>query len=297
MYSIIGIEPESINNWKDLRYVTEKFGFNKGLLIARYPKRWMAMVMEACRNNGVKDLELSRIEEKLRQIKNDRLLKVGLPYTEDGWYESLLKENIDEYFHGVITKEITNPPLCYSVEEVPEDFFENHREIQVERESNSLAFVARNLLSESKIMTLVDPYFQPKNKCIKVLKALIGNLDFNGGGIKKIIIYTAHSIYPISIHALEVKFKELLRGNGGISLEVNRVDDNSIDFDFHARYLLTEKAGLRYDRGFVEPEDYDDRKHKTDVGCLDTTTYEGLISKYCDGAGITLIDSLLIEQE
>ena len=40
MHSIFAIEPEAINNWQDLRYIVEKFGFNKGILIGSYPENW-----------------------------------------------------------------------------------------------------------------------------------------------------------------------------------------------------------------------------------------------------------------
>lgn len=282
MYAVFGVEPKSINNWKDLRYIVEKFGFSNGLLIARYPKRWMAMVMEACRDNGVKDIELSKIEEKLRQIKTDRFLKVGLPYTENDWCESIACEGVINNFNGVITREYVQPPLFYSVDDVAEGVFLDHREAQVKRNAVDLASVARNLLISSNELTLIDPYFQPKPKCVKVLKQLILNSINDGKGIKKVTVYTAYSTYSVSTESLKNEFEKEIFNIGDISLKVIRVYDEVIDFDFHARYLLTDKAGLRYDRGFVEPYNLDEKNHLTDVVCLDTKTYKSLIMKYSD---------------
>lgn len=293
MYSVFGIEPESINNWKDLRYIVEKFGFNNGLLIARYPKRWMAMVMDSCKENGIKDVELSRIEEKLRQIKSDRFLKVGLPYTEKGWCESISSEGVIGSFDGVITREIIDPPSFYTIDDVPEEVFQNHREMQVQRNATKLAEVAKNLLISSNQLTLIDPYFQPKNKCIKVLKELIRNSIKNEKCISRITIYMAHSAYPVSLENLKKEYKEIIVNSDGFELEIKRVDDESIDFDFHARYLLTDKAGLRYDRGFVEPVELEQKEHKTDVVCLDKNSYEVLMSKYCNSdVDIKLVDKV-----
>ena len=52
------------------------------------------------------------------------------------------------------------------------------------------------------------------------------------------------------------------------------------DFDFHARYLLTDQAGLRYDRGFIEPSDHDERAKLTDVVCLERGTIKDLLTQH-----------------
>jgi hypothetical protein len=41
------LKPSLLNNWKDFRYFTEKFGIAQGRLISRYPKRWKRMVYES----------------------------------------------------------------------------------------------------------------------------------------------------------------------------------------------------------------------------------------------------------
>jgi len=54
----------------------------------------------------------------------------------------------------------------------------------------------------------------------------------------------------------------------------------SLEQDFHARYLFSQRAGLRFDRGFVEPEDHAQRDHLTDVACLDESWVAELNSRY-----------------
>jgi hypothetical protein len=67
----------------------------------------------------------------------------------------------------------------------------------------------------------------------------------------------------------------------GLTIQVVRWNDDALDFDFHARYLITDKkVGLRYDRGFVEPSDHDARRHQTDVVCMERATVNGLLDQY-----------------
>jgi len=63
----------------------------------------------------------------------------------------------------------------------------------------------------------------------------------------------------------------------GLTIQVNKWDDDALYFDFHARDLL---AGIRYDRGFIEPSDHDERDKTTDVGCLETGAVMRLLGRY-----------------
>jgi hypothetical protein len=65
------LEPSLLNNWKDFRYFTEKFGASQGRLISRYPKRWKKLVYDSLSNCG--EVERKRIEEGLQRI-DDRLI-------------------------------------------------------------------------------------------------------------------------------------------------------------------------------------------------------------------------------
>jgi hypothetical protein len=47
MFYEYALKPSLLNNWKDFRYFTEKFGIAQGRLISRYPKRWKRMVYES----------------------------------------------------------------------------------------------------------------------------------------------------------------------------------------------------------------------------------------------------------
>ncbi|WP_415355713.1 hypothetical protein [Halioglobus sp. Uisw_031] len=297
MYSVFAVDPESIDSWESLRYIVEKFGYSRGLLIARYPKRWKKMVMEACLANGVGEYELKHIEEKLSLIKNDRLYRMGLPYAEPSWIDNVSQPEVLKCFDAVLIKGARAGGKFHDVISVDEELFEGQREMRVKRTALNLATVAKRLLSEVATVVLVDPYFRPEPKCLKVLCELVTASKARGKGVTQVVIYVALSKSPEPKDALEGLYRESLADliSGGLKLSICRVKDKEIDFDFHARYLLTEKGGLRYDRGFIEPNDRSQRNHKTDVTCMDNQLVAELRDHYRDDlTGILSIDSLQI---
>ena len=61
-----GVEPRVLSNWKDFRYLFEKFGISEGRLISRYARHWKKLVYEAVSQASV--LDRKRIEEGLTRI-------------------------------------------------------------------------------------------------------------------------------------------------------------------------------------------------------------------------------------
>lgn len=76
------LEPSLLSRWSDFRFFVGHFGFDRGRLIARYPKRWKRLVYESLTNCG--EIERAKIEEALRRI-DDRLV----PRRSDTWNGNL----------------------------------------------------------------------------------------------------------------------------------------------------------------------------------------------------------------
>ncbi|AJE23594.1 hypothetical protein [Azotobacter chroococcum] len=272
MHAIFAIEPDAINNWQDLRYALEKFGYSKGLLIARYPKSWMRMVMEACHRKGLGDVELKRIEEKLQSAKDDRLVRIGLHYDGGSWLESVSTEAVLNQLSAVLVRDQTVSTKFHRIDDAHENLFDNRREVRVKRNANELAGAAKYILIASDQLVLVDPYFQPKQKCTKVLDSMLRVCQEDGSMLREVIIFSGLCKDSRSSAVERQEYERLLQVwiNLGVSITIFRVAGDQLDQDFHARYLFNKKAGLRFDRGFVEPEAHDEREHLTDVVCMDT---------------------------
>lgn len=57
------LQPELLASWPVCRDLSEKFGFSRGRVIARYPKRWEKMVVDSL--DGCMPVEKLRIVERL----------------------------------------------------------------------------------------------------------------------------------------------------------------------------------------------------------------------------------------
>lgn len=128
MHAIFAIEPEAIDNWKDLKYALEKFGYSKGLLIARFPKPWPRLVIEACERRGVGEVERARIVEKLRQAQSDRLVRMGLPFDGDDWIANAKRDGVRERLSAILVRDQRDAERFHCLAEVEEALFENRRD-------------------------------------------------------------------------------------------------------------------------------------------------------------------------
>ena len=70
MHSEYAVEPAAIGaDWETFRYLIDKFGFDKGRLISRMPKRWEKKVIAAAKDAGLPDVRMKSLVERLRQTK------------------------------------------------------------------------------------------------------------------------------------------------------------------------------------------------------------------------------------
>lgn len=282
MHTIFAIEPEAINNWSDFRYAIEKFNFSNGLLIGRYPKSWIKLVHEACKNNITNDIEIAKVVEKLSQIKHDRLIPLSENFTPGDWIENTRQQEVLDKVKLILVKQNEVTAQHVRLDDVNEDIFCNHREVSVPRTANDLAKAAEYLLRDAIAIQIIDPYFNPKNHCLKVLLAFLELNKINKDSLEIINIYSAHSKDPRPLVDIKNDYKKgLNEWTGKVKFQVFRLNNAGLDWDFHARYLLSNTNGLRFDRGFNEPIDHGKRAHLTDIMCMETQSVLELNEKYC----------------
>ncbi len=284
MHAIFAIEPEAIDNWRDLKYALEKFGYSKGLLIARFPKPWPRLVIEACERRGVGDVERARIVEKLRQAQNDRLVRLGLPFDGDDWIANAKQDGVRERLSAVLVRDKHDAERFHCLAEVEEALFENRRDVQVKRNAQALAEAARYVLLSSDRIILVDPYFQAVPKCCKVLQAMVDLCCQQEHRLVEVSIFTAKSTDDRRLDLIAADYGRMLDAvlRQGVRIRIHLLSDAALNQDFHARYVFSACAGLRFDRGFVEPPDHGQREHLTDVVCLDERRVAELNSSYLE---------------
>lgn len=98
------VEPEAIGaSWSDFRYLIEKFGFDQGRLISRFPAQWLNMVLEVAK--GLPDVERKRVTVGLERAKRC-VIDTRRPYNPGlaGWLENAVTEHARVPFHAIIAK-------------------------------------------------------------------------------------------------------------------------------------------------------------------------------------------------
>lgn len=137
------------------------------------------------------------------------------------------------------------------------------------------------LLSSDRVV-LVDPYFQAKAKCCRVLEAMVDLCRQQEHRLVEVSVCTAQSADERRVDLIAADYERMLEGvlRQGVCLRIHLLPDAALEQDFHARYVFSQRAGLRFDRGFVEPPDHGQREHLTDVVCLDEGRVTDLNSRY-----------------
>lgn len=265
------VEPAAIgSDWQTFRYLIEKFGFDHGRLISQFPKHWFREVYEAA--GGLSDLQKKRVEEALNEAKRNKVVRTGRPYDPDlaGWLDNALAEHAREPFHAIISA--TNPagdPCVVRCDEVDDRhaLMACARERAVPRDVESLAGALQEMLRFGARIVFVDPFFDPYKRPHKrvFLRLLTIVKDLNPRAECE-IHYRYHPNKPDNADLEDraaVLFGEIIPAEMAITLYCWRERDGGEDF--HARYLLTDKGGIRVDAGF---EPVGDHQH-TDLSLMD----------------------------
>ena len=251
----IAIDPESLPSWETFRYVMEKLGFAEGLVLAKFPKNWPKQLLNKL---DVGDIERDKIVTKLQSYKHDRMVSSGLPYrTELSWTSNIVKmeqSDIDKIL--VLDKStIEGHDDCVSTPlDADEDFFSTPREISILNTPQQLGAVAEVLIKNTSKVIFVDQYFK-LHRTSAYLDSLseFASTASRSGKCSDFLLYASSKYIP---HDKEMEIerafnKAILPGvKKGFRITTRYVDDSRNKKSLHARYLLADKGGLRYDKGF-----------------------------------------------
>lgn len=278
MIKYFGVEPQAVNRWERFRYVMEKFGYSQGRVVARLPKRWISELLDCL--DGVGDIERQRFIEKLRKYKEDRFVSVG-DSGGGSWVERAMRLRaqgvIDEILLSAQSAAMHPEFASSTLEFVDEDFFEVQRELRCESTTENLVSAATPFLLHASEITLVDPYFKlgsTGNR--KVLEAFV-ETACRGGRCRQITVLTDTGMKPKGGERCFMKYanEEISQiALGGFMLRVAFIDKHSPGITFHARYLLGNQGGLRYDKGFCVSLE----SENTDISLLDAALFRETLS-------------------
>jgi hypothetical protein len=106
------VEPQAVGeSWETFRYVIEKFGFDRGRLISKFPRNRFDEVLIAVKD--FRPVEKLRVIEALNIAKQNKVVGCSRPYDlARVWLHNALKQRPVVPFRAVISKENPGAEEC-----------------------------------------------------------------------------------------------------------------------------------------------------------------------------------------
>ena len=281
------VEPQAIGkSWETLRYLLEKFGFDKGRLISEFPKGWFREVYRAA--DTATAIQKARMTELLNLAKTKHLvLRFRRPYNPDlgGWLENALAEHARVPFHAIIAADArAGAEYVLDVDEIDEQhpLWTVPFERAIPRDVNSLATALEGFLHFGSRVVFVDPFFDPFAPGQKrIFSRCLGMIRTANERALCEIHYRYHED-GVSPEDLERHAGTLFRDiiPEGLAVTIFCWKERDGGEDFHARYLLTDKGGVRVDAGFDPVGNH----QSTDVSLMDLTLAQLRLQSFTRGS-------------
>lgn len=257
MHYEYAVEPQAIgSSWENFRYLIEKFGFDKGRLISRFPKSWFREVYAAA--NALSPVQKKMVEEALNQAKKNKVVRNGRTFDPalGSWLDNALAQHNQKPFHAIIASQVPKDETeALSIDMLDESapLMKVPHESNIPRDIESITNALRGLLQFGSRLVFVDPYFDPFNQrqrnLFREVLRLVGEVnpsavcefhyrnDTKKGLSNEILRREAATLSSDIIPSgMKISFFCWCEKDGGE--------------DFHARYLLTDRGGIRVDAGF-----------------------------------------------
>lgn len=263
------VEPAALARWGPLWQALEQFGVSHGRLISKFPKNWEKTVYEATENCA--PVERAALEVRLRALKS-KLVPSGRPYDDKrNWRLNAEPQRGLLPFHAVIQSDNLEKAAHVLTEQdlhAGEPRWNVLTQRCVARNPDELAACAVALFIVSRQLLFIDPYFSGKRKFTAVFGAFMQNAHANGRKYNRIEIHTGESgPFELLKKDAETWIKPLVPR--GVVVTVLRWKERPGGEKFHARYVLTDRGGIRFDVGL----DAGEPGQTTDVALLSEDLY------------------------
>ncbi len=258
MIKEFALEPDVLaTSFRDFSYFIEKFGVAQGRVISRFPKDWKKMVYQAAQASLGGTRELSRIEIRLKEIKDDVLIESRRP-GGDGtqpWLTRALVEHTRLPFSGIIAREnqTAHPEVMISADlDDVDPRFQASGQGHINRTSNEIVDCVGILLNASKTVKLIDPHFNPtRARWRRMLGLVMARLNSNGQtGVALEIHRSDDGTLPGNMQGYFDSTIPSIRP-AGVSVQVF-LHPAAV---MHNRFILTNVGGASYHTGLDDNED------------------------------------------
>jgi hypothetical protein len=291
------LQPELLSSWPVFRYLSDKFGYGRGRVIARYPKRWEKMVYDALGN--CMPMEKQKIVEGLVRLKPALYPRPHEWDKDKGWLDNAIEEHTKRAFCAIIAQYNPNGVAAIiresDLDEGEEPRWKAERQRHIERTDTAMAGCADLLLRYAREILFIEPHFNPQlQRFMRPLKAFLQIVATRPSYIpvRRIEIHTGHKTVGAKAF-FDTVCTNLLPSiiPRGIKIRLIRWDQDYL----HNRFILTENGGLKFAIGL---DDHNDSARKHDiVDLLEPEPYAKTWQEYQRGSPRfpLMEDDLIIE--
>ena len=168
MHYEYAVEPRAIAaDWHTCRYISEKFGFDRGRILSLYPSQWLPLAIKEA--DGLSDTDKKKVTEKLLQLKKNCSIRSNRDYGPDlpEWIDNAIAQQAIDPFHAIIAME--NPGdenfilQANDIDDIHPLFSVPH-ECRIQREAKPLAETMSVILKAARHVLFVDAYYDPFKK-------------------------------------------------------------------------------------------------------------------------------------
>jgi len=291
------IDPYCLRKWDTFIRLIEQFGIPYGRLISQFPKKWPKMVHEACCNFTFRERQI--MADKLEMLRKNALIRSNRPYDiSKNWKENALKQQRLKSFHAIISNQNQEGRdfVLVAGEIIAESaLWKVPREVSVPRTGESLTVAIRPLLKISKRILFIDKLFDPATSR---WQAVLRNFVYAATNDRKNAPdFEYHLQYDYKNPTQTEDFRKYCESSlsevllKGTKISLFRWKKKEKGEGLHARYVLTEKGGIRIDWGL----DTGQKGETTDVSLMDESLWEKRWKEYQETSGtFDLVDKTTI---
>lgn len=277
LFAEFAVNPDQINSLDDLAKLKTSFDFSRGTLISAFPKNWLVLLDQRLAGN-LSQIQKQRMVALLTVLRGRAVVKSGREYIGVNWLQAAHAVSDQKPFYSIVGSDTNAPPRhLTSLEQLELIDFESLGSIDVLRNAQALIEPVAPLLLTSSKLRLVDPYACPSKPSVTtVLRAL-----FDVIGTKQCTV-EIFSEEAAAKHLVEDHFRRLIRqlpDNVGLVWFV--LNDGGTS-QLHQRLLFTERGGVIFDRGFIEPHAHEQRQVNTNLRTMNKTQVDNATRDYND---------------
>lgn len=266
------LDPALGSRVQQLRFLLSKFGYYEGRFAARFPKAWFRDAVEQIQDDSIR-AALAALWERYGDLT---FLASGRPYDpKQKWLENATSQHLSRPFAQVISAERHEGTTA--LDDLELDALPGSRDARKPGSVDNLLDVMSPLIRTSGTLYLIDPYFVPWAHHVKWLFTAVVEQAFNARCVS-LTAFVSVGSWSEYLHDGEERIEKTLprRWGGRKRVDVKVCNDVGSDMKLHARYLFSERGGIRLDKGLQT------QRAVVDISYIDRGVHEDLMKTFVE---------------